>query len=169
MTTAFRTLAGPSPVVAVVGAVVGLASVVVGRRLTGLAGASLGVGAWAVLATGVGALAFLAVPAETEPSRLWWLLPAIAVGVVALALVLRARGTAWEIWSVLVAAAGVELVLWSWQRRLSITRAFIPTDAPFWLDRFAVAGAAAAGLAAVAVVVMEMAQPAPTRETTATT
>ncbi len=164
-----RLLAGPSPVGPVVGAVLGLASIVVGRRLARLAGVSLAVGAWAALGAFVGASAFMAVPGETEPSRLWWLLPAIAVAVVALALVLRARGIAWEIWSVLVAAAGVELLLWSWQRRLSISRAFIPTDAPFWLDRLVVAGAAAAGLAAVAVVVMEMAQPAPAQDAPAVT
>lgn len=153
-------LAGPSPLVPVAGAVAGLASVLVGRRFGRLAGASLAVGVWAVLAAIVGALAFLAVPGETEPSRLWWLLPIIAIGVLALALALRARNTAWEIWSVLVAAAGVELLLWSWQRRLAISRAFIPTDAPFWLDRFVVAGTAAAGTAAVLVVVVAMAQPA---------
>ena len=36
---------------------------------------------------------------------------------------------------------GVELAIWGWVKRDGLSAALIPTDAPGWLDRFAVAAA----------------------------
>ncbi len=63
--------------------------------------------------------------------------------------------------------AGMELLLWSWLRREALFRALIPTEAPEWLDRVVVAGAAATGLvaliAAAATVTERRLAPRPTR------
>ena len=128
-------LAQPSRVPLAIGATVGLAlvllTVLLRRRL-----------AWALLvvaaaATGIGWWQYRSLPAETDPLLVWWLLPALATACVIVALarlaaaVVRpgaARRTA-------ARAVGVRPA----RRRV---RAIIPTDAPFWLDRAVMAGAA---------------------------
>ncbi len=41
---------------------------------------------------------------------------------------------------------GVELAIWGWVKRDGLSAALIPTDAPGWLDRFAVAAAFTSGV-----------------------
>ena len=41
---------------------------------------------------------------------------------------------------------GVELAIWGWVKRDGLSAALIPTDAPGWLDRFAVAAALTSGV-----------------------
>ena len=150
----------PSPLGPVGGAVVAALTMVAGWLLARLFGVSLMALLWSGLAAVVGVLAFSAVPSETEPSILMWILPLVGLAVLGVGLLLRAQGKPWEIWSILTLAAGVELMLWAWLRKDSLNRALIPTTAPYWLDRVAVAASAVAGLAAVAVVVSQMAKPA---------
>ena len=129
-------LAQPSRLPLAVGATVGLAlvllTVLLRRRL-----------AWALLvvaaaATGIGWWQYRSLPAETDPLLVWWLLPALATACVVVALVLG-----WRLLSfALVLLAALQLALWVFVRRDGAFRAIIPTDAPFWLDRAVMAGAA---------------------------
>ena len=54
---------------------------------------------------------------------------------------------------------GVELLLWGWMRRDGLTAAIIPTDAPGWLDRFAVAFAIVGGLGVTVTMLWELFRP----------
>jgi hypothetical protein len=105
--------------------------------------------AWVLLVTaaaaaGIGWWEYVSLPAETGPLSVWWLLPAVAVGSAALALVLGYRLVSYA----LVLLGAVELGAWVVIRRDSAFRALIPTDAPFWLDRGVMAAAAAVAVAA---------------------
>lgn len=146
----------PSPVPMVAGAIVaGFAAMTAVSMRARLA--------W-VLAAGAGAAAAIgwvqanSVPATTGPSIMWWLLPAVAVvsGVIAIPL-----GGSVVSYS-LVLLGGIELALWVFMRRDSLTRSVLPTEAPFWLDRAVTGGAAvAAGVAILAAVVGMSRLPAP--------
>lgn len=100
----------------------------------------------ALLATAVGAWQYRSLPAETDPMVVWWLLPAVATGSAAAAMLLGRRLVAYS----LVILAGLELAVWVYVRRHAAFRAVLPTDAPFWLDRGVLA--ATAVMAAVAAV-----------------
>ncbi len=97
----------------------------------------------------VGAIGYASLPAVTDPRPVWWLLPVLAVAFALAAWVLgptpggHAAG----------AIAGLELAAWAVDRRAGLTRAVLPTDAPYWFDRAVTAGAFTVGVvAAVAAV-----------------
>lgn len=150
-------IAAPSRVPVWLGAAVGLvaALVVVGARRWRWAG--LPVVDVALLATVVGWWQYHSFPSSTGPQVVWFALPLAAAVAAIAAVAVRAPLTR----AALTTLAGVNLVIWAWQRRDGITMAVLPTNAPAWLDRFAAAAAlaagpiiAAAGLAALAVVVI---------------
>lgn len=168
-------LSGPSlvgPAVGVVAAAVSaLAAVVIARQWSRELVVPVVVGIWAALAAALGAWAVLSVPAETGPSPMLWLMPAVGVVASAAAWWFATRASSSSpagrppmalltVWG-LVAVAGLELVAWSWTRRLALTRALIPSDAPAVLDRAVVAAAAVAGLIALAVAAANLAWPRP--------
>ena len=98
----------------------------------------------AALALAVGAWQYLSLPSETGPRLVWWALPAVAVVcAIAATLLERARGF-WADAAMLL--VGVELAIWGWVKRDGLSAALIPTDAPGWLDRFAVAAAFTSGV-----------------------
>ena len=137
-----------------IGLVVGLsfgAGILLTGAMSTAAAAAVAAGAMALW---LGWWQVASVPAETGPSRLLIVLPAVAAaaGLLALAVGRRHRWLAGG----LVATAGLELVLWSWRQRAALSRALAPSDAPGWLDRAVVAGAGGAGLliAAAAVTVL---------------
>ncbi len=182
-------LASPSPLGSIGGAVaalVGGAPLLIGwRRRVAASDGELGrndaagplgvvafVAAVALLSTVVGVAATLGLPGEAAPGPVQWLLPLVAgvASLLALVLVVTNR-VAGPLRLLLVqmalVLAGMELLLWSWLRREALFRALIPTEAPEWLDRFVVAGAAATGLvaliAAAATVTERRLAPRPTR------
>jgi hypothetical protein len=105
--------------------------------------------AWALLvasaaATGIGWWQYGSLPSETGPLLVWWLLPALATVSVVVALALG-----WRLLSfALVLLASLQLALWVFVRRDGAFRAIIPTDAPYWLDRGVMAGAAVVAVVA---------------------
>ena len=140
--------------------------------LGGIAGALAAVGWWATrrrgrpampwlvppaaLALAVGAWQYRSLPSETGPRLVWWALPAVAV-VCSIAAVVaerrdrqRARSGGapgsgfWAEAAMLL--VGVELAIWGWVKRDGLSAALIPTDAPGWLDRFAVGAALTSGV-----------------------
>jgi hypothetical protein len=146
---------GPSWIPTALGLLAGAASTiaVVRRRAATVALAVT----WSAVALAVGAAQFLSLPAETDPRPIWWLAPAAATVSAALAVWWRRSPF---VCNGLVAVAALQLMLWVTVRRLTFTRAVLPTNLPFWLDRAATAavvtgavvllGAALAGVAAVA-------------------
>ncbi|MFV0308935.1 MAG: hypothetical protein ACK5OX_14460 [Desertimonas sp.] len=125
-----------------VGAIAGLVLIVgalLTRRLV----------AWALLAGALAALAigwwqFSSLPAVTDPSLVWWLLPAVAAVSALLAIVAGRRMVAYG----LVVLGAIELAVWVFLRRDGIWKALIPTDAPQAADRAVMGFAAVAALAA---------------------
>jgi hypothetical protein len=135
--------AAPSPVPVVAGAVAAVFAVLIalsaGYRVAwvlALAGAA---------AAGIGWWQYSSVPAETGPSTIAWLLPAVGAAAAVVALTLGRSLVSYG----LVTVAGIQLLLWAFVRRDGLTKALLPTDAPFWLDRAVTAGAAVAGLAGI--------------------
>jgi len=182
-------LASPSPLGSVSGALAALVGGTVllvgwrrrvatadGELRPGDAAGPLGVlavvAAVAALATVVGMAATLGLPGEAAPGPVRWLLPLVAGGAASAALVVVLTGRVagpLRLLSVQMALvlAGMELLLWSWLRREALVRALIPTEAPEWLDRMVVAGAAATGLVALVAVAATVTErrlaPRPTR------
>jgi hypothetical protein len=95
-------------------------------------------GAAAVAASTVGMVQYRSVPAATGPQVTWWLLPALAAATLVLSAAL-ARRAGWVVADGLVVLAGVQLGLWAWMRRATMTRAVLPTDLWWPLDRFVTA------------------------------
>ena len=136
--------------------------------LGAVAGAAAAVGAWflrdrrvppiaatiplVVLALVVGAAQYTSLPSETGPRPIWIVLPIIAAVSAAVGVVLATRGKRFAADAAML-LVGVELAVWGFLKRDGLTAAIIPTDAPFWLDRFATAAALAGGalLAAIAL------------------
>lgn len=140
--TESRWLPAPSAAPAWIGAVLGLGASLAAflrRRLRPIAVLIAG-----ALATLVGAWQYTSLPAATGPRPIWFILPALATALAVVATIVRSRLTA----DALLAAAGVDLVLWGWLRRDGFTRALLATDAPGWLDRGVSAAALAAGMVA---------------------
>ena len=138
----------PSKLAAIVGVLLGLVIALFGT-LAGLATRLLSTLLLAVAAAVVGIAEFVALPGETGPLITWWLLPVLALLCVAMVIATYGR---WPlVQGALAALAGVQLVLWGFERRTGMTRAVLPTDLPFWLDR-TVTGAALAGGAVLAAV-----------------
>ncbi|MEZ5229713.1 MAG: hypothetical protein R2710_24545 [Acidimicrobiales bacterium] len=137
--------APPSPIPAVAG----------GLRPWRSALSSGGSGAvWpGVLAAGmaglaVGAAQFLSLPAATEPSKALWLLPLIGC------LAALGAGATWRRPATALPLAfggSVAIVVAGVARRGGITKAVLPTDLPFWLDRWATTFSLVLGLAMTVV------------------
>lgn len=121
---------------------------------SGLRRAAALVVATAAVALGIGVVAFLAVPAETAPSHLLWLLPsgALALGT-NVAIRSGNANTADAAHPLLLLIAAMQLALWGWLRWDWLWRAILPTNTPFWLDRLGTAIALTGGLALAAAVV----------------
>jgi len=131
-----------------------------------VAGLALGVGLWflrgrrfppiaavvplTLLALAVGATQYLSLPSATGPRPIWIVLPIIAVLSAAAGVVLAERGMQFAADAALL-LVGVELAVWGFVKRDGLSAAIIPTDAPFWLDRFATAFALAGGVAIAAL------------------
>ena len=143
-------LAAPSVWPAVLGGLVGAALVAAGLLLAGgrLVGLPLALTAAAALA--MGWLAFSSVPPEAGASLLLWALPATALVIAAAGAVALARGPSF-MGAALMAAGGLELVLWAWIRWDALVRAIVPTDAPESLDRAVVTVALVVGLGSLFV------------------
>lgn len=134
ITVASFLLASPSPLPSIVGALIGLGAAVLAWRasrtsqaLVGL----LGAGSAALL----GSVAFNAVPPETEPSQLLWLLPVIAVVATLVLIIVRNRTATTVYLDGLAVATGATLAGWGIIRFDALRRALIPTDTPATLDR----------------------------------
>jgi len=59
----------------------------------------------------------------------------------------------------LAALAGLQLTLWAFGRRATMTRAVLPTDLPFWLDRMVTGAALTSGAALTVVALLELFRP----------
>jgi hypothetical protein len=131
--------AAPSRVPAIVGAIVGLAvaALLVARRSAATMLAAAAGAAAVALVSGV--VQFTSVPASTHPSMATWLLPATAGGAVVVAAA-GWRRIGWAAGHLLVLLAAVQLLIWMWLRRGWLTRAVLPTDMPWPLDRALTAG-----------------------------
>lgn len=146
VTVASYLLADPSPWPMVIGAVIGsAASVAVWRsdRLCGIATGSA-VGAAAAI---LGVIAFRSVPAETQPSPLLWLLPAIALVALGLVALVRNRLATTVYLDGLAVVAGAAIAAWGFDRSDALQKALIPSDAPAGLDRAVILIALVAGAA----------------------
>jgi hypothetical protein len=119
----------PAVAGALLGVALGLAGVVLGRATAVLVAAVLST---AALLAGVAQ--FLSLPASTEPSITWWLLPAVALAC-SVAVIAVYRRSFW-IETGLLAIAGLQLTVWGFERRDHATSAYIPTSLPTDLDRF---------------------------------
>lgn len=124
---------------AVVSAFASLILLSVGRRQAWLLAVA------AAAATGIGWWQYDSLPPETGPSNMWFVLPGIAAASAAIALSFGRTLLS----HALVLLGGLELAAWVYLRRDSMVKALLPTDAPYWLDRFVTAGAAVAAVAAV--------------------
>jgi hypothetical protein len=122
----------PSNWPAVVGLLVGLIIVLFGV-LAGPATLTLSSVLLASAATVVGVSQFRSLPGETGPLTTWWLLPTLALACTVAAI--ATYGRSMLIGSGLVLLSGVQLELWAFRRRATLTKAVLPTDLPFWLDR----------------------------------
>jgi hypothetical protein len=118
--------------------------------------------AWGVVLVGTGAIAaavgwigYASLPSSTDPRVVWWLLPVLAVAFGAAACVLGPTPGG----HAAAAIAGLELAVWALDRRTGLTRAVLPTDAPYWLDRAVTAGAFVVGLAAAAAAIIALIRP----------
>lgn len=134
----------PSLVPVVFGAIIGLAlatlGIVLGPASTGLVMLLLGAGA---LVAGVAQ--YTSLPSETGPMPAWWLLPAIAV--VAIIVAIATYGRSRFALLGLTALAAAQTLVWAFQRRSGLTRAILPTDLPAGFDRFVTASVLAGSLA----------------------
>ena len=121
-----------SPVPAIVGAllgsVLGLAGLTLGRASSTLVAIVL-----AIAALVAGVAQYTSLPASTGPEIGWWLFPAVAL-VCSLVVIAIYRRSIW-VESGLLALAGVQLLIWAWPRREHATAAFLPTSLPADVDR----------------------------------
>jgi hypothetical protein len=142
-----------------------------------VAGLCVGVGAWflrggripaiaasvplVVLVVAVGAAQYLSLPSATDPRPIWIVLPLIAAVSAAAGLLLAVRGMRFAA-DAAILLVGVELAVWGFMKRDGLGAAIVPTDAPFWLDRFTTAAALVGGVMLVAIAVWSLfAVPAP--------
>lgn len=120
------------------------------RRVWGLVLVSAG----AIAAT-VGWVGYASLPGSTDPPAVWWLLPVLAVAFAAAASVLGPTPGG----HAAAAIAGLELAVWALDRRAGLTRAVLPTDAPYWLDRAVTAGVFTVGLVAAGAAIVGLFRP----------
>jgi hypothetical protein len=144
--------APPSRWPVMVGLVVGLVAGVLAFATTRRSCVVAGVAAGSSLV--VGAAQFVSLPVETGPLVTWWLLPTLALA--------ASLGAAWTsaLWrAALVALAGLQLLVWAVPRRHVLTRAVLPTDLPYWVDRAITAAVIPAAIALVVVGVVTLFSP----------
>ena len=138
---------GPSLVPVVFGVVIGfglaLLGILLGPATTGLVMLALGGGA---LAVGVGQ--YVSLPAETGRLVTWWLLPAVAVAAIVIAIATYGRSRFALLGLTAIAAA--QVLVWAYGRRNGLTRAVLPTDLPAGFDRFVTAAALAGSVVVLA-------------------
>ncbi len=105
------------------------------------------------VATVTGLFAYFSMPAETGPPWSLWALPVTALAV---AVVLVARGTVLTraSYRVLQLLASVELGIWGVLHWSWLWAALLPTQLPFWLDRFVGAGVLVGALGTTAAIVL---------------
>lgn len=127
---------GPSLVPVVFGLVIGLGSALLGILL-GRATTALVLLLLAAAALAIGAAQYLSLPGETGPLLTWWMLPALAV--IALLVAIATYGRSRLALLGLTALAAAQALLWALQRRTGLTRPVLPTDLPAGLDRFVTA------------------------------
>lgn len=134
----------PSPAAAWIGGALGAALAAAAFAMRRTVWAGYLVVDLSTLALVVGWWQYSSLPSETGPRLTWAVLPAIALVATASATVARRRpgATAALTAHALVLLAGVNLLLWGWDRRDGLSASVLPTDAPYWLDR----AASAAGL-----------------------
>jgi hypothetical protein len=118
----------PSALPVVLGAAAGMLAAFWSFRSRGLILPAAGLSG---IALGLGAAAFASVPAETAPSSLMWVVPAVGLVVVSGA---AARGSA-PVTSAAALLVAAELLVWAVLRWDWLWRAIIPTNLPFWADR----------------------------------
>ncbi|HUF97676.1 MAG TPA: hypothetical protein VMM60_06060 [Ilumatobacter sp.] len=109
----------------------------------------------------VGGVQYLSLSSQTDPAVTWWLLPVMALLASAGAAAVRSalvRGA-------LVALGGLQLLVWAVPRRSVLSRAVLPTDLPFWLDRTVTAAVLPGAAALLVVGLIEMFSPVPHRAT----
>lgn len=141
----------PSPLAMVLGVAAGLATaagawLLRGRRLPPIAATVPLV----LLAVAVGAAQYLSLPSATGPRPIWIALPIIAAVSTAVGVVLAERGMRFAADAAML-FVGVELAVWGFVKRDGLSAAIVPTDAPFWLDRFTTAAALTGGAASAAI------------------
>jgi hypothetical protein len=131
-------LASPSgmPVIAVGVAATLIAMFVV---LAGPAASSMLSLVLALLATMTGVGQWMSLPAETGRLVTWWLLPALAVAVLAGGVSLFGRS--WMVLPASTALAATQVFFWAIARSDGLTRAVLPTVLPEWIDRGVTASA----------------------------
>jgi hypothetical protein len=134
-------------------------------------GLGVGVGAWflrgsripaivasvplVVLAVVVGAAQYLSLPSATDPRPIWIVLPLIAAVSATAGLVLAVSGMRFAADAAML-LVGVELAVWGFVKRDGLSAAIVPTDAPFWLDRFTTAAALVGGLLLAAIAIWSL-------------
>jgi hypothetical protein len=166
VTVQSRWLAAPSTAPLWIGLSVALvlavALVATGGSTRRLGAAVTVIGSLALVA---GLCRYLAVPPETGPSKVAWMVPAgVVVAASGVATVARRRLDDWTR-RVVVVQCAVALLVWALMRRHGVGAAIIPTTAPFWFDRVAtvVVGllAGAIGGIAAARIVADLVQASP--------
>jgi hypothetical protein len=136
-----------------------------------LAGLAVGVGAWllrgsripaitaslpvVVLTVGVGAAQYFSLPSATGPRPIWIVLPLIAAVSAVAGLLLGVTGKRFAADAAML-LVGVELAVWGFMKRDGLDAAIVPTDAPFWLDRFTTAAALVGGVMLVAIAIWSL-------------
>ena len=142
----------PSPAPAILGAVVAVA--VVALMVVGQLPILALVPAVGVLLAGLAAT--FSVPVETGPPLTLWIPPLLAVVCLIAAMVARRRADGPLIEVGLLAAAGLQLLLWAFLGRDSITKPILPTDLAWSAHRFTIAMALVVGLGLVGVAVKQL-------------
>lgn len=133
----------PVVAAAVVGLVIGLLGVLLGRASTTLV-TLLG----SVSGVVVGSAQWWSLPAETDRQVTWWLLPLLAT--LAVLAAVASYGRSRSALLALTLLAGLQITTWSVARRDVLVRAILPTDLPAGLDR----GVTAFSLSLAVVVVV---------------
>lgn len=149
-------LPAPSRWPALFGLLIGLVITLFGA-LAGAATRTFGALLIAAAATVAGVAQFRSLPSETGPLHTWWLLPAIALACTIVTILTYGRWAMLQ--SGLAALAGLQLTLWAFGRRATMTRAVLPTDLPFWLDRMVTGAALTSGAALTVVALLELFRP----------
>lgn len=121
-----------SPVPALVGALLGTLLGLTGLTL-GRASITLVAVVLSIAALVVGVAQYTSLPASTGPEIGWWLFPGVAL-VCSVAVIAIYRRSIW-IETGLLALAGVQLLFWAWPRRDHATAAYLPTSLPIDVDR----------------------------------